>query len=511
MPRLFRKREARSSQVFLNLLSSYGVQLAASAVGLLLFPFLSNRLGLRTFGLYLILTSTAQLIVQGDLGLGTSLIRDVAAQDRASAGGTRRLNSLISTTLYAFVVAGTILGVIYFAVVAVLWDHIAGDIHGARLIYAALPTLSGLMIAMPAGVFRQALAGFGRLDRANRVTTFQILMRSVLIVGVLSASDNLLALLAVDAVVSVAGGVLAFGLCRKTFPELSVSLALADRGLLREMLPYSWKVFLISISGVIILQTDSLIIGALASASAVAIYNAAFRLFVFAREIAGAALQAVVPLASRAHAAGDRGKLIEVSLRFTKYSNMVACCIAVPLLAFAPQIIHVWLGPKFQGAVAPLQLLMLALLVSNNHAVFLGVLIGTGELRWITRLQILWAVSNLVLTAALVIPLGIAGAALGTLAPVVFLEPVYSFLMARTLKARFALLVFETWLRSFAVAGPPAVLLYLVGRSLPTTAILPAVALSCAYLAVFGLAACSSLGMSSLERLRVFQKVGLRP
>jgi O-antigen/teichoic acid export membrane protein len=236
--------------------------------------------------------------------------------------------------------------------------------------------------------------------------------------------------------------------------------------------------------------------------AAVTLYAGAFRIYQVARDVTQSLMHAVVPDASRAGALGDRERLRALLVRGTKCGNAAILLLAVPAMAFAEPVLVHWLGPRFDEAAVVVWLLLASLLLNNNHMVAVGLLTGLGRIGALVRYHVVWAVANLAIALALTPVLGLEGVALGTLLPLLVLEPLYVRTALRELDLPAGPFLRDAVLRPYAAVLPAAALLLAIvatGHPWQPLAVLAAsAAFALAYAASFWL-----VGMDRGEHERV--------
>jgi O-antigen/teichoic acid export membrane protein len=87
----------------------------------------------------------------------------------------------------------------------------------------------------------------------------------------------------------------------------------------------------------------------------------------------------------------------------------------------ADPLVHAWVGPGFSESVVILQLLTITVAVRVGTAMASTVLKGAGRHRLLAVANLSAAAANVLLSVALITPIGLRGVALGTLGPVGFM------------------------------------------------------------------------------------------
>jgi O-antigen/teichoic acid export membrane protein len=114
-------------------------------------------------------------------------------------------------------------------------------------------------------------------------------------------------------------------------------------------------------------------------------------------------------------------RLRRIFLHGTRLSLAMVLPIGVTLVALADPLIHAWVGARvseMQGSVPVLQILSIAIMIRVGAGTATTLLKGGGMHRLMATVSIVTGIANVVVSVALVRPLGLRGVALGTLIPV---------------------------------------------------------------------------------------------
>ena len=495
------------SQLARNVLSVYAARTVSVGVGLALFPFITHHVGLGAYGVWLLVSSVTTFLLQADFGMGTSAIRFVS---RARAqGDSERANAVLSSTVAFFAGLGLVAAALFCGFFAISWGSLdipAGD-RDTAIVMIAVVAVTHLAVGLPLGVFRQVLVSVHRMDVANRIFLFQALLRLALIVPTLLLGGGILGVVIAEAVVVLVTGVWGLFSAKRHMPEMRASVRLADLATLKEMAPYSAQVFVIGLAALGILYTDNAIIGLFLPIAAVTLYSAAFRVYWVLREVTTGLMNALVPDASAAQAVGDTERLRSLMLHGTKYGNLVVLAAAVPLLAFVEPLLVIWVGERFAEVAVTAQILIAGLLVNNNHLTSVGLMTGLGRLGAFTRYHVLWAVGNLAIGIALVPVIGLPAVALGTLIPLVLLEPLYIRVAVRELDLDPWTFIRESVVRPYAAAGLATVPLVAVAVAARPSDLGTIAAATATFLVAFG-ASAWQIALDDSERGRIERALG---
>jgi O-antigen/teichoic acid export membrane protein len=158
---------------------------------------------------------------------------------------------------------------------------------------------------------------------------------------------------------------------------------------------------------------DKVIIGVGLGARSVAIYEIANRLHLAAAAVQSIAASALLP--STVHAERNPQQLRAMFLRGTRYTVAAALPVTVGLIVFAEPLIHSWIGGSVLASVGPARLFLIYLGFVAFNTIGSTMVVALGRIRRIVELTSMNLVINIVLSIALLQPLGVSGVILGTL------------------------------------------------------------------------------------------------
>lgn len=419
----------RRGQLLLNVASTYGARGTSIVTLLVLFPLVLQSVGPSAFGAYLLVSSTAVLL-QSDLGLGsaavTRIARAMAQNDVAGARAVARSSALIFWSL------GALSAVIYLAVFAVGWQHfnLPENLRADVQKMAVLASVQCL-IALGGSVSRQILTAVGRLDVANYVQMACAVGRILLTVVALSIGVSIVGVVLIDTATVVAIATVMWICRRRIAPDISVRGGERSPAALKGMLSLNLSLVVMTLAGTAVMQSPSLILSFTSTVTAVAVFGAAFRAYQLCKESSNALSIALLPNA--AHAASKDEVISRLFLEGTRYANVLLLAVALPVLLFAEPLLDIWVGHELaEGAVAA-KVLVLGLLISNNHAIAFPVMTARSQLRGYAALHLTWALLTIALGIQLAESQGPTGMAVAILLPIIILEPIYLLLVCKEL------------------------------------------------------------------------------
>lgn len=180
----------------------------------------------------------------------------------------------------------------------------------------------------------------------------------------------------------------------------------------RSALNYGMRGYPGTVADFATLRMDQLLLGGLASSTAIGLYFVAVRLSEITAILAGSVADAVMPeVAASKH--GERAdNLLARSLRLTIYTHLA---VLVPLWLAAPHILRFVYGESFHAAGGTLRILLFASVVLTAGGIAISGLNGFGHPGLSTIARTLSAIVTVVALLTLLPRYGIAGAAVASL------------------------------------------------------------------------------------------------
>lgn len=406
-------------QIIKNVGSSWSALAVNVVVGFFLSPFIVHHLGDAAFGVWLLIFSVTGYYGLFDLGIRSSIIRYVSKY--TATDDREKLTRFLNTAFFSYASIGVV-SMLLTTVLSSSIEHffkIPAALHPqARLLL--LMVGASVSLGFPLGVFGGMLEGLQRFYILNWTNIGANLGRAALIVYYLRHGYGLItvALITVTMPVlsSILRGIIVFRIC-----PVSIGLKHVDRESFHHMANYGSTTFIVMIAARLRFRTDELVLGTMMSTVAVTWFNFGARIVDYAQESVTSLSQIFVPMASQSEATGDLSRVRKIYLAGNRACAFLILPICALLIILGKHIIRVWVGARYIPHSYPVLVVMIipfTLLLSQ--AASTRVLFGLGKHKTVAAITFIEGIANLILSIALVHPLGIVGDALGTAIPLSF-------------------------------------------------------------------------------------------
>jgi O-antigen/teichoic acid export membrane protein len=376
-------------------------------------PFIVRGLGNTRYGLWVLMMSFVGYAEMLELGLQRAMVK-LVAENRA-AGNTLQLNRQMSAAFFFFLGAG-LLVILFFSIpLPLLIGRIARDVDVGQIPYILFPIVGvDVAITFLNYVFTGILYGWQHYHRRNIVDVSMWIANAALVL-ILLGRWGLVGLAAAKALSDLGGLLTTTVLCRRTVPDLSLSLRNVTRSAMRDLFSFGGKIFVSSTMSRIATNAQPIIISGALSASATAFFSIPKRLLDTVRQIHWAMVAGFMPMFSDLDKRGDTARIRDVYLDYSRRVLLIMLPIVALVMIDGAPFIGIWIGPEYaQAGGGVILFLAVAYLAELFQPLLWSLFIGVGRLNLLVFNSSGMSILIILLTLAFIRPLGITGAALAT-------------------------------------------------------------------------------------------------
>lgn len=342
------------NKLFVNVVANYIGQVYIAIVGIAVVPIYLSKLGSEGFGLVSFFTLLQSLLVVLDLGISSTLSREVAIL-KSKAGYLPVFKKILKFVIIAFlIVAVLIIGSINFSkeIIATKWLNTSGT--NLFLVEYSL-SIIGVIIALRwcAGPFKSVILGCEEQIKFNIINTIVATLRFVIVIPVMSFYGNnvkvfftyqLLAAI-IEFVLFLLLSIFCFKKIEKEVKEDTHSSFTHEfYSEIKRVGKFSCGIALTSAAWIAISQSDKIILSKFLTISD-------YGMFSVAATIAGGILilstpisQAILPRMSSLYSDGDLDGLYNVYSLASKGVISLLAPISLVMAANSELVLSVWTG-----------------------------------------------------------------------------------------------------------------------------------------------------------------------
>lgn len=403
-------------KLFNNAFSNYASMIISIVIAFVMAPVLVHKLGDTSYGIWVLIISITGYFSLLDLGMNRAIVRFVSMYEAKDE--REELNYFFNTTLALYSLLGLI--TIFLTVTVAFSLNYFIDLKGNGFLAKLVIIIVGIDFAFtfPFGVMYAVLIARQEHTIANRINIGNTILRNLVLYAALLYYPSLLCVTFVHVTFNMTKNFRIYWQVRKSCPHIVYNRRLFDRSRIPQILNYSIHSFVVSVSSRVINFTDEIVVAIFLKVSDVTYYSIATSLVTYFEKLIWSGAGVFVPFISQLDANGEQEKVKNSFFCGSKYTLLMSLYIFAGIYLIGGDFVSIWMGKKYGDAVTPILLVLaMAKVISLSQSMSVARFFGTSRHQLLSKLNMMEAVSNLMLSIFLVRSYGMIGVAYGTLIP----------------------------------------------------------------------------------------------
>lgn len=384
-------------------------------IGLIYVPILLHYLGKSQYGVYQLMGSLIAYMAIMDFGLSSTITRYysryMALDDERNKANVLALSGIIYSVITVILL---LLGiVIYFNIGTLFSNSLTNtELYQASQIFIIM--LINIAITIPSHIFTAVINSYERFIFIRLLSIVQTILQPFVIIAVMQYKADVIGLVIVQTLFNMA--LIAIKIYY-SFYRLKIRIKLYnwDNSLLKEMIGFSFYIFLNMIIDQIYWKTDQIILGIVSGTSAVTIYSIASQLnkyyMDFSTRINGVFLPRISAISAKTE---DMKEINKIFRRVGRIQFIIMALTLTGFILYGKSFIAYWVGQDFEQAYYIALILMGSLLVPLIENMGIIVLQAKNKHAFRSKIYLIIAILNIVLTIPLAKLYGGIGCAIAT-------------------------------------------------------------------------------------------------
>jgi O-antigen/teichoic acid export membrane protein len=389
-----------SRHVSRNVAALVSARAVGVIAGIITLPFVYDELGPVGFGVWVVISGVPNLVALLDLGLGSGVIRRVAAttDDPIDIARTRAVLGIA-------LVWGALLPIVVTGVLVATWSGLAavlglGD-YSSEAMWATVVLMMAALIEAVSMPWRGVLEGTQRYDVLGRITAVTAVVGAAAFVTVARSGGGLIALAVVTVGISAVRGTAIVATASRRARELYPTPTRISRDDIGSIARYGTSVQVTNVAGAVNVEVDRFIVTGFFDPAVAGSFEIGARIVNLFRVLFAFVLMALFPAAVTNSVERGRAWLDRFHVIVTRWMAAGAMTGAAVLMATATPMIQLLLGQPDAHASAYIVIVAPAYAV-NLSAGATGILARVEDR---AGRETLYAVMSVVINLALTIPL----------------------------------------------------------------------------------------------------------
>lgn len=349
------------SQLKKGVILSYVNIVLTNAIGLVLTPFIIHSLGDSEYGLYTLIGSLITYFTLMDLGLNNTIVRYVSFYKHNNDKESEEIFLGQIFLMYAIISLIVLLAgfFIYFQLHDVFINSLTEDqIEKAKMMFVIL--VFNIAITLPGGAFVAICNSYEQFIFPRLLLIVKYVVRSVLVFAILGIIPAAITLVWIDTIINVLFILISIYYVTQNL-NIKIKISWLNLPLLKEIVSYSFWIFLTAI--VISLQWNvgQLILGISKNTIIVAIYGVGILLGGYYSAFAGAINTLMLPRATQMTAEDNTDSYNSAIQKIGRLNGFVSFLILSGFILFGKDFIKLWIGISYIKAWEIALLIMIAM------------------------------------------------------------------------------------------------------------------------------------------------------
>ena len=404
-----------NKQIKVGVVLSYTNTFISLITGLLITPITLRLFGQSEYGLYSLALSVMNMLILFDFGFSNAIVKYVASyREKNQLKEYHNINAMF-LILYSFIgMVVLICGMVIAAGADIIFSKGLNGEELARFQLMLQIVSINLGISFPLKLFGGIITAHEKFIYSNLLNILRFITNPLVTLSILLLGYSSVVVLVVITIVNFLLSLVDIYYCFAVL-KMKIKLYTFDFRLLKEITAYSIWVFIASLADFIYTRTDMFILGALVSAAAVAIYNVAEVINTIYSKLTMVLSGFFLPKMVRMVSHNESNH--EITNLFIKISRIQFILAALVLTGFAlvgHEFILIWAGQNYSMAYWIVLLVISSRFIPVVQVLATSILQAKNLHSFQSKLYLVVAVFNLIISIPLAKMYGIIGVAIGT-------------------------------------------------------------------------------------------------
>lgn len=383
-------------------------------IGLVYTPFMISCLGDSQYGIFSLANSLISFVTLLDLGFGQTLVRYISKEKAiGNKEEEHRLNGLFIKIYTLIAIVAMVVGIC----IIVIYPQLASrtftkeEVHLFQIVFIIL--LVNVTVSFPMSVFSATL---------NAYEEFFALKLANFMMSVCKYSMMFLLLFLGRKLIAIAITTVIASLCMQLFymiyaikkTKIKFAFSKVDTDLTKDVMKFSFYIFLNLIIDFLYSNTDRLILGVVAGTVSVSIYSIGVYFSGYFTELSSAMSGVFLPQIVNYY---EKDKKAEISALFNKVGRLQMMLLFLVLggyLCLGKEFVFLWCGNTYKDSYLIGLIIMLPSIVPLTQNIGISVIRAMNIHKYRSYMYIVIAVLNVAISIPLAIKYGGIGSAIGT-------------------------------------------------------------------------------------------------
>lgn len=398
-----------------GIILSYILTFTNVIVGFIYIPLLIHYLGQNEYGLFQLMGSILIYLSLFDFGLSTTVTRYyskyIALNDIKNQENVLAISSMIYSVLSVLL---AIFGyVFYFYLEKIFSDSLSDtQIISAKKMYIVILFIA--VVTIFTSVFNSIINAHEKFIFLRLLSIVQTILRPILVLAVFTVQANALIVVLIQAFLIMVGVILKIYYSIYKL-EVKIKMHYFDKSLFKEMIKYSFFIFITALMDQIFWQSDQIILGIILGTASVAVYSIASQIIMYYMTLSTAMSSVFLPnITKRVMGKATDLELTKIFVKMGRLQYILLGAVFSGFILFGKDFISIWVGEDFLHSYYIALIVMIPFTIDLIQNIGLTILQAKNMYKFRALVFFFMSIINIIFSIPLAIHFGGIGTAIAT-------------------------------------------------------------------------------------------------
>lgn len=395
-----------------GIIMSYITMIAGLVVSITYTPFMLRSLGSQQFGLYNMGQAAVSYLGLAEFGFGNAVV--LYASKYRAEGNEKKTASLYGMFMYLYYFLAAVV-LIVGTVICIFSDKFytvsTGEIGYTELKFIIMIMVISLSFTFATTTYSSIITSYERFTFLKVTNLIYTLLKPAVMIPLLIWGYKAIAVSLVTLVLTILLQVANIVYVRKVLKvRIDMHRKHMEFGILKEIIGYSFFIFLGSIVGQLNDNADTIILGAISGEVAVSIYSIGYTLNTYLQQVPGVVTGVFFPrVTERITKGASMSEMTNLMIRVGRIQYYIAFLLFSGFILFGQDFVYLWAGEEYSISYYIVLVLILPAVIPLIQAIPVHVIQAMNKHQFKAILYVVCAILNV----ALSIPAGMMFGPLG--------------------------------------------------------------------------------------------------
>jgi len=404
----------KKGQLKAGAIITYISNMCNMAISMIITPIIIKFIGNQEYGLYSLIYSIMGYFSVLDFGFGNAMIRYIS-KTKAEEKDDKNINSMFFLIYCIIGIITLLVGSIVYTNLESIFGSSLSDLELQKANIMMIVFLVGTSISFPLSVFDSYVLANEKFIFLKTVNLIKILLHPLLIICMLILGFKSISLVVIYTVLNIVLHIVyAIYSLTKLKMKITLNIKKVDFSMFKEIIVYSFFIFLNIIVDTVFNNTDQVILGIVSGTVAVSIYAVANQIKsannAFSTAISGVFLPKITKLVTQ----NRQNEVNQTFIKVSKIQLYIMLLILSGFFIFGKAFIELWVGNEYMEAYYIVLWLIAPSIIPLTQNLGISVLQAMNKHKFRSVSYIIIAVINVLISIPLAYKYNGVGAAIGS-------------------------------------------------------------------------------------------------